>query len=146
MSKENTNDTNTAQTAPPVPTEVPTVTTVPVDMEALKEQLRAEIKAEEAQEKASAERNAEMAHRKAMEDAKKDLVTIELFRDATTYVDDVRVIVNGVVYTIKRGVRVQVPRFVAEVIETSARQDNETVNLITAKENEYNSLKDQKIL
>lgn len=146
MSKENTNDTNTAQTAPPAPAEVPTVTTAPVDMEALKEQLRAEIKAEEAQEKASAERNAEMAHRKAMEDAKKDLVTIELFRDATTYVDDVRVIVNGVVYTIKRGVRVQVPRFVAEVIETSARQDNETVNLITAKENEYNSLKDQKIL
>lgn len=146
MSKENTNDTNTAQTAPPAPTKVPTVTTAPVDMEALKEHLRAEIKAEEAQEKESAERNAEMAHRKAMEDAKKDLVTIELFRDATTYVDDVRVIVNGVVYTIKRGVRVQVPRFVAEVIETSARQDNETVNLITAKENEYNSLKDQKIL
>ena len=127
--------------------ETPITPTPPaVDMEALRAQARAEIKAEEARENANTERSAEMAHRKAMEDAKKDLVTIELFRDATTYVDDVRVIVNGTVYTIKRGVRVQVPRFVAEVIETSARQDNETVNLITAKENEYNSLKDQKIL
>ena len=81
-----------------------------------------------------------------MEEAKKDLVTIELFQDAGEYADDVRVIVNGVVYTIKRGVPVQVPRFVAEVIEASARQDKETVSLIRAKENEYNSLKDQKIL
>ena len=145
MSKENTPDTNNT----PVPAETSTVTPAPtttVDIEALKAQLRADIKAEEAQGKANTEREKEMAHRKAMEEAKKDLVTIELFRDATTYVDDVRVIVNGVVYTIKRGVRVQVPRFVAEVIETSARQDNETVSLISAKENEYNSLKDQKIL
>lgn len=145
MSKENTPDTNNT----PAPAETPTIVPsapAPVDIEALKAQLRAEIKAEEAQETANTERGKEMAHRKAMEEAKKDLVTIELFRDATTYVDDVRVIVNGVVYTIKRGVRVQVPRFVAEVVETSARQDNETVNLITEKENEYNSLKDQKIL
>ena len=142
--KENTPD----PTVTPAPTDTPTITPAPatVDKEALKAQVRAEIKAEEARENANTERSAEMAHRKAMEEAKKDLVTIELFRDATTYVDDVRVIVNGVVYTIKRGVRVQVPRFVAEVIETSARQDNETVSLITAKENEYNSLKDQKIL
>lgn len=144
MSKENIPDTNNT----PAPTDTPTITPAPttVDMEALKAQLRAEIKAEEAQEKANTERNAEMAHRKAMEEAKKDLVTIELFQDAGEYADDVRVIVNGVVYTIKRGVPVQVPRFVAEVIEASSRQDKATVNLIRTKENEYNSLKDQKIL
>ena len=128
-------------------TETPITTTPPgVDMEALRAQARAEIKAEEARENANTERSAEMAHRKAMEEAKKDLVTIELFQDAGEYSDDVRVIVNGVVYTIKRGVPVQVPRFVAEVIDASARQDKATVNLIRTKENEYNSLKDQKIL
>lgn len=151
MSKENTPDTNNTPNTniTPAPTDTPTVTPAPtttVDIEALKAQLRAEIMAEEAQKKANTERGAEMAHRKAMEDAKKDLVTIELFQDAGEYADDVRVIVNGVVYTIKRGVPVQVPRFVAEVIEASARQDKATVNLIRTKENEYNSLKEQKIL
>ena len=53
----------------------------------------------------------------------KELVEIELFYDGDKYKDDVSVGVNGKTWLIKRGERVTVPRFVAEVIKNSMEQD-----------------------
>ena len=53
----------------------------------------------------------------------KELVEIELFYDGDKYKDDVSVGVNGKTWLIKRGERVTVPRFVAEVINNSMEQD-----------------------
>lgn len=50
-------------------------------------------------------------------------VEIELFYDGDKYKDDVTVGVNGKTWLIKRGEKVTVPRFVAEVLKNSMEQD-----------------------
>lgn len=65
------------------------------------------------------------------------MVTIQLFRDGERYKDDVDVAVNGINYRIKRGEPVQVPDFVAEVLERSMKQDAATADLISRKAAEY---------
>ena len=52
-----------------------------------------------------------------------ELVTVRLFRDTERYRDDVFVAVNGKRFQIKRGVEVQVPRYVKEVLDHSMNQD-----------------------
>ena len=52
-----------------------------------------------------------------------ELVRIRLFKDNSRYKGDLFVSVNGVNYQIKRGVTVQVPPCVAEVIQHSMEQD-----------------------
>lgn len=47
----------------------------------------------------------------------KKMVKIRLYKDSDKYRDDVQVIVNGKVYIVKRGMEVEVPDFVAEVLE-----------------------------
>lgn len=51
------------------------------------------------------------------------LVSIKLFKDNGRYKGDLFVSVNGVNYLIKRGMTVQVPEYVAEVIQHSMEQD-----------------------
>ncbi len=51
------------------------------------------------------------------------MVSIRLFSDNGRYKGDLFVSVNGVNYQIKRGVTVQVPPEVAEVIQHSEEQD-----------------------
>ena len=58
-----------------------------------------------------------------MAEAKKKTETIRLFSDSGKYKGDLFVSVNGVNYQIKRGVTVQVPPEVAEVIQHSEEQD-----------------------
>lgn len=58
------------------------------------------------------------------------MVTIKLFKDNKEYKDDLTVLVNGVAYKVQRGIPVEVPDFVAEVIEHSATQDAKTAELI----------------
>ena len=58
-----------------------------------------------------------------MAEAKKKTVRIHLFKDNGRYKDDVFVGVNGVNYKIQRGVDVDVPPEVAEVLEHSQMQD-----------------------
>ena len=55
---------------------------------------------------------------------------IRLFRDNDKYKGDVTVILNGKVYKIQRGVEVEVPAAVAEIIENSMKQDADTAQLI----------------
>lgn len=57
------------------------------------------------------------------EQTKSDKVTIKLFYDGARYKDDVFVGVNGRRYQIKRGVEVEVPLAVKEVLDNSQRQD-----------------------
>ena len=61
-----------------------------------------------------------------MAETKKKTETIRLFADGGKYKGDLFVSVNGVNYQIKRGVTVEVPPEVAEVIRHSQEQDDQT--------------------
>ncbi|HBU12181.1 MAG TPA: hypothetical protein DEB31_05475 [Clostridiales bacterium] len=68
------------------------------------------------------------------------MVKVKLFKDNNKYKDDVFVSVNGKRWQIRRGVEVEVPDFVKEVLDHSAEQDMNTANMIAmleadAKEN-----------
>lgn len=67
----------------------------------------------------------------------REKVTINLFKDPGEYKDDVFVAVNGERFLIKRGVDVEVPRYVAEVLKQSREQDQKTADLIEEKSSEY---------
>ena len=62
-------------------------------------------------------------------------VRIRLFQDNGRYKGDLFVSVNGVNYKIRRGVEVQVPPEVAELLEHSQMQDERTAARIAAAEN-----------
>lgn len=57
-------------------------------------------------------------------------VKIKLFKDNKDYKDDLTVGVNGKIYQIRRGVEVEVPQSVYEVICNSQMQDERTAELI----------------
>ena len=61
-------------------------------------------------------------------------VRIRLFRDNGRYKEDLFVSVNGANYKIRRGVDVEVPPEVAEVLEHSQLQDERTAARIAAAE------------
>ena len=61
-------------------------------------------------------------------------VRVKLFKDNGRYKNDLFVSVNGVNYMIRRGVEVEVPRAVAEVLEHSQHQDDLTAARIAAAE------------
>ena len=60
-----------------------------------------------------------------------------LFKDNGKYKGDVLVCVNGERLLIKRGVRVEIPRKFALVLEESAKQDTATANLIESESSRY---------
>lgn len=60
---------------------------------------------------------------------------IKLFKDNSRYKEDLFVSVNEVNYKIRRGVEVEVPPEVAEVLEHSQMQDERTAARIAAAEN-----------
>lgn len=60
-----------------------------------------------------------------MAQKKQDTVTVKLFKDGGRYASDVFVSVNGRSWQIRRGVEVEVPAAVAEVLEHSAAQDEQ---------------------
>lgn len=64
-------------------------------------------------------------------------VRIKLFKDNSKYKDDVFVGVNGKGWLIKRGIPVEVPEIVAEVLEQSALQDESTAMLIERESAKY---------
>ena len=66
--------------------------------------------------------------------AEKKNVRIRLFKDNSRYKGDLFVSVNGVNYKIRRGVEVEVPPEVAEVLEHSQQQDEYTAARIAAGE------------
>ena len=60
---------------------------------------------------------------------------IKLFKDNSRSKEDLFVSVNGVNYKIRRGVEVEVPPEVAEVLEHSQMQDERTAARIAAAVN-----------
>lgn len=64
-------------------------------------------------------------------------VRIKLFKDSGKYASDVFVGVNGVGYQIKRGVLVEVPKTVADILEQSMAQDEATSMMIEQAEQAY---------
>ena len=69
--------------------------------------------------------------------AAKKMVKIKLFKDYGESRDDVFVAVNGESYLIQRGVEVEVPSYIAEVLEHSAAQDEETQQLMAQTQARY---------
>ena len=60
----------------------------------------------------------------------KKMTKVKLFKDYGEYKDDVFVAVNGESYLIQRGVEVEVPDYIAEVLEHSAQRDEKTQQLM----------------
>lgn len=73
----------------------------------------------------------------------KGMVTIKLFKDNDRYKDDVFVAVNGKGYVIKRGVEVEVPLCVKEVLDNSAAQENRAVEYMIQQQKEYEEKTEQ---
>lgn len=63
-------------------------------------------------------------------DRMNETVTIKLFKDSDRYKYDVVVRVDGKRYQLKRGIPVQVPRKVYDVVQQQLMQDQETAQLI----------------
>lgn len=59
------------------------------------------------------------------------MVKITLMRDNKNYQGDVFVGVNGKTWQIQRGVEVEVPDYVAEVLKNSMKQDNLAFELMS---------------
>lgn len=59
------------------------------------------------------------------------MVKIRLFRDGGKYKEPISVGVNGKQYLVQRGVDVEVPESVAEVIQNSMTQDNEAAGIMS---------------
>ena len=120
------------------------------NMQALREEMMAEMKAEAAKILEEAKAEAEDIIAKASKEAggkepkgKKvkgetkaqvekanKLVKIKLFKDKGKYFSDVTVIHNGKTYLIKRGVEVEVPRKVAQIIADSEAQKGYAADII----------------
>lgn len=120
------------------------------NMQALREEMMAEMKAEAAKILEEAKAEAEDIIAKASKEAgdkepkaKKakgetqaqkekanELVKIKLFKDKGKYFSDVTVIHNGKTYLIKRGVEVEVPRKVAQIITDSEAQKGYAADII----------------
>lgn len=75
--------------------------------------------------------------KKAEIDTDDKLVKVNLFKDNGAYKDDVFVSVNGNNYLIQRGVDVEVPQYIADVLNNSLEQDARTANLIAAETAKY---------
>lgn len=65
------------------------------------------------------------------------LVSIRLFKDNRSYAGDVFVSVNGESYLIQRGVTVAVPEYIAEVLESSQREDENAALRMERAERSY---------
>ena len=82
----------------------------------------------------------------AMEEAKADTVTIRLPILPNAEDNDVFVGVNGYKYLIQRGKDVEVPRFVAEVLNNSENQKAETYRMLEAMQRRAETGKQEQFL
>lgn len=64
-------------------------------------------------------------------------VKVRLYKDRGKLSDDVVVIVNGRTFVIQRGVEVEVPRYVADVLKNADEQRGYAVDIMEKLENDY---------
>lgn len=107
------------------------------EIEALiKARVEAEIEAAKPED-STEEQIREEQKRKEIDEWLNQRVTVKLMKDSERYKDDVFVGVNGKGWLIKRGVPVQIPRYVAMALEDSLAQDEQTAMLIEKKTADY---------
>ena len=82
----------------------------------------------------TAVQDTEAAKKDTMDTLEKDTEVIHLFKDSQRYKAPVFVGVNGETYLIQRGVDVEVPKAVAEVLRHSEEMDGEAMAKIVAAE------------
>lgn len=75
-----------------------------------------------------------------MAEKKDKMVTIHLFKDGGKYCNDLVCGIDGKLYKVKRGVDVEVPEVVAELIEESLRRKGELDEMIYRKTRESEKL------
>lgn len=68
-------------------------------------------------------------------------VRIRLFKDNERYKDDVTVVHNGRAWRIQRGVDVEVPMYIALIIEQSLNQDERTAMMIQRESDAFEQRK-----
>lgn len=68
---------------------------------------------------------------------KNDLVRFTLFRDAGKYSEPVTVVLNGKIWRFERGVELEAPKDVYEIIMHSEYQNNATARMIADKERDW---------
>lgn len=66
-----------------------------------------------------------------------EMVEVKLFRDGKRYKAPVTVVVNGKLWRIERGVRVEIPRYVSMVLESSMEQDEAANMYMQQKSGEF---------
>lgn len=91
-------------------------------------------KQEAAQAAQTEEAKTAAAPEEGAEEQEKDTVVIRLFKDSHRYSEPVFVGVNGETYLVQRGVPVEVPKAVAEVLQHSEEMENAAMEKITAAE------------
>ena len=64
-------------------------------------------------------------------------IRVRLFKDNERYKDAVTVVVNGKVWRIQRGVDVDIPMYVWQVLEQSMAQDVKTAIMIQRESDEF---------
>ena len=106
------------------------------------EKLIAQAKAEAEKIKAEAEAEADSTANTAEETDEyekwlQEPVKIKLFKDNDKYKDDVFVSVNGNKFLIKRGVEVEVPRYIKNCLDLSEEQKGYAANVSEEYENDY---------
>ena len=72
-----------------------------------------------------------------MPEGPKKMVKVKLFRDNNQYKDSVYVAVNGESYMVPRGVEVEVPDYVANVLQNSIEEDQRTAEMLLKKVEEF---------
>ena len=110
------------------------------DMEEQNKTLRLEL--QEAKAEKAAAVNAEGPIKPAANLNQQPKKNIRLFADSGRYADDVFVGVNGQTFQIQRGVDVEVPEAVAEVLENAAKQNADAANYMRGLQNQYEADKE----
>ena len=116
----------------------PTMDEVQEQVRQMLEMAKAEAAKIVAQAKESVGMDPQLDEKRKAELARgEEYVEVKLFKDNGQYKDDVFVAVNGRAFQIMRGVEVEVPDYVEEVLKHSEEQDARTAEMIEHLESAY---------
>ena len=107
---------------------------VTLTLSELRELIAQEVQAQKAEKPAGAVKKGKVKHI-AAKPAKK--VKVKLFKDNGMYKDPVFVAVNGHRFIVPRGVEVEVPEYIAKVLEESFKRDQATAEQLMTMEKKF---------
>jgi len=119
--------------------EQPAEETVTVTKEQLKAMIDSAVaeKMAEAKPAGTGDEEPHFGGRAFMPKGPKKMVKVKLFRDNNQYKESVYVAVNGESYIVPRGVEVEVPDYVAKVLQNSIDEDQRTAEMLLQKVEEF---------